>query len=108
MSKKRMIAGYNLQNSGVIAPGEPMRASVSLPKGAELLSIQIDPGGNFVAFADVWSHPEGTTVSFVEREFLIVPPMKELPPGNWALRFEVIAMPLIFFVFEKKGPSIVT
>lgn len=106
--KQRMVAGYNLKNSGIVAPNEPIKTAVEIPSNSLIRGIEIDPSGNFVLFAEVWSHPEGTEVAFETHEFVVVQPKQPLPPGSWNYFCSCVAMPLIFFVFVKGGLEIAT
>ncbi|WP_455363575.1 hypothetical protein [[Eubacterium] cellulosolvens] len=101
MSKKRIMAGYNLQTTGIVAPGEPIKAIATIPDNAQVLDMHVDPNGNFVLFCEVWSHPEGTKVNFKEMEYAIVPPMTEVPHGSWEYWTMVVAGPLAFGIFTR-------
>lgn len=106
MAKQRMIAGYALQQSGIIAPGEPIMCHVKIPHNAEPRKIQVDPNGNFVLFAEVWSHPEGTEVKFCEVEYAICQPNKVFPAGSWDYYDIVQAGPAVFIVLTRGKPKI--
>ena len=106
MAKQRMMAGYKLERQGVIAPGEPVKASTSVPDNAEVKCIRIDPRGDFVIFCEVWSHPEGTTVNFREETFAIVPDKVPVPAGSWDW-FETLPVgPAIMHIFRKTDPTL--
>ncbi len=107
MAKERMVAGYVLKQEGVIAPGEPIKCSVKVPVTATILTIEIDGGGNFVLFAEAWSHPEGTAIAFKEHSFLICGANRKLPPGNWQYFKTCVAGMGIYHLSKKKKPRIV-
>lgn len=106
MSKQRMVTGYNLKMDGIIAPGEPIKCTVNLPATAEKVCMRIDPSGNFVIFAMVWSHPEGTKVNFDEHDILIMPSNKPMPAGRWDYFETLSAGPAIFHIFFKGTPKL--
>jgi len=108
MSKQRMIAGYALQQNGILTPGEPIKCTVKIPVNATILDINVDGSGNFVLFAEVWSHPEGTKVNFQDLEYLIANTNKVIPPGSWYWYKTIGVGVAIFHVFQKKAPRIVT
>jgi len=109
MAKKRMVAGYKLQEDGIMTPGEPIKCTVNLPVKCTILDIEIDVQGNFVLFAEIWSHPEGTKINFTEHAYLIASTNKVLPPGNWEYYKTLVAGPAIFHLYGKDaGPRIVT
>ncbi len=101
MSKQRMMAGFALQQQGIIAPNEPIKCTVKIPHDAQVRCMQIDAKGNFVLFCEVWSHPEGTKVSFRELEYAIVAPNKVVPAGSWEYFDTLAAGPAFFCVFAK-------
>jgi hypothetical protein len=107
MAKQRMMAGYTLQQNGILAPGEPIKCHVSIPQDAITRHIGIDAQGNFVLFAEVWSHPEGTKVNFREEEYLIAITNKPLAPGSWEYHSTIMAGPAVFHVFSKGKLEIV-
>jgi len=107
MARQRMIAGYTLQQSGILAPGEPIKCHVSVPQDAVIRHIGIDAQGNFVLFAEVWSYPEGTKINFREEEFLIAVTNKVLAPGSWEYHSTIMAGPAVFHVFDKGSLEIV-
>ncbi len=104
--KQRAMAGYKLQISGVFAPGEPIKCNVNLPHDAEMSCIRIDPMGDFVIFAQVWSHPVGTKVNFTEHKFLLVPSNQPLPFGTWDYVDTLSAGQSILHVFHKGPPKL--
>lgn len=104
--KKRMVAGYNLSQDGVIAPGEPIKGHVDLPNNSKMLCMRIDPRGNFVLFAEVWSHPEGTKINFEQHDFTLLPPGREVPPGSWEWFDTLSAGPAIFHIYRRADPKI--
>ena len=106
MSKQRMVAGYNLQQDGVLAPGEPIKVKTSIPDNATPLCMRIDPQGNFVLFCEVWSHPEGTKVNFKEIEYCLVPPNGIVPPGSWNWYETLSAGVQIFHVYQHGQPEV--
>jgi hypothetical protein len=99
--KKRMVAAYNLQQSGVLAPGEPIKVSVKIPENATPLCMRISPAGDFVLFCEVWSHPEGTKVRFRDIEFAVVAPGGTIPAGSWNWYETLSAGVQIFHVYLK-------
>ena len=99
--KQRMVAGYNLQQEGVIAKGEPIRVGVKIPEAATPLCMRIDPQGNFILFCEVWSHPEGTKVNFRDVSFAMVPPGGMIPAGSWNWYETLSAGIAIFHVYQK-------
>lgn len=107
MAKQRMVAGYVLQQEGVLTPGEPVKCKVDVPVTGTILNMQLDAQGQFVLFVEVWSHPEGTKVNFESHEFLIAATNKVLPPGNWKFYQTIPAGPVIFHIFAKEKPEIV-
>ena len=108
MAKQRMIAGFALQKDGIITPDEPIKCKVSVPHDAQVRTIQIDAKGNFVLFAEVWSHPEGTKVTFREMEFAIVAPNKVIPAGSWEYYQTLVAGAAFFCIFTKGQPKLIT
>lgn len=107
MAKQRIIAGYNLNQDGILTPGEPIKTKVSIPHDAIVRDITVDPVGNFVLFAEVWSHPEGTEVKFREVEYLVAAGAQVIV-GSWKYYKTVPAGVTIFHVFERDKPSIVS
>jgi hypothetical protein len=101
MSKKRIMAGYNLQTTGIVAPGEPIKATANIPENCTPLDMHIDPNGNFVLFCEVWSHPEGTKVNFRTQEYAIVPPMTEIPHGSWVFWTMAVTGPMAFAIYTR-------
>jgi len=108
MSKQRMIAGFALQQSGIVTPNEPIKCTVKIPHNAVVRTINIDAKGNFVLFCEVWSHPEGTKVSFRDEEYCIVQPGKPIPAGSWEFFDVLSAGPAFFCVFTKGAPKLIS
>lgn len=98
--KQRMVAGYKLQQEGVLAPGEPIRTTVSLPVNATPLCMRIDPRGDFVLFCEVWSHPEGTVINFEEHQYCMIAPQAIVPAGGWVWFETLTAGQQIFHVYR--------
>lgn len=108
MAKQRMVAGYVLQQDGVLTPNEPIKCVVNVPVTGTILDVNVDAQGNFVLFAEVWSHPEGTKINFEKHEYLIATTNKILPPGNWKWYKTIPVGPAIFHVYNRdSGPRIV-
>jgi hypothetical protein len=108
MAKQRIIAGYALKQEGVIAPGESIRCYAEIPADAPVRDIQIDMNGNFVLFAEVWSHPEGTKVNFRKVEYYIMMTGKVWPSGSWQYAKTLVSGPAVFHVLTKDKTEIVT
>jgi len=108
MAKQRMIAGFALQQDGIITPNEPIKCKVSIPNTATIRTIQLDAKGNFVLFAECWSHPEGTVVNFREVEYVIVAPNKVIPAGSWEYFDTLVAGAAFFCIYTKGTPKIVS
>ncbi len=107
MAKQRMIAGFALQQVGVITPNEPITCTATIPQNAIERHLDIDAKGNFVLFCEVWSHPEGTKVNHREVAYVIAMTGKVLPPGAWDYHSTVMAGPAVFHVFSKSKLEIV-
>jgi len=103
--KTRRVFGFNFQTTGVIAPSEPIRAEMTLPKDATFRCVQVDGAGNFVLFAECWSHPEGTAVTHVTEEWLIVQ-SHDIPAG-WSYVTTIMTMNKVFHFFQKGTPQLV-
>ncbi len=108
MAKQRMIAGYTLQQEGVVVPGAPIKCTVNVPVTGEIRSIDIDAQGNFVLFVEVWSHPEGTKINFEKREYLICGTNQAISAGNWVYYKTLGAGLALFHIFHKKSLEVVT
>ena len=107
MSKQRMIAGFILQQTGLITKDEPIKGNVKIPQNATVHDVIVDINGNFVVIAEIWSHPEGTTVTMCEVEYLLAITGKPLPPGSWDYYKTIMAGPAVFHGFSKGKPRII-
>lgn len=103
--KTRRMFGFSFKQQGIIAPDEPIHANVTLPKGATFRNIQVDGGGNFVLFAECWSHPEGTEVTHNTSEWLIISD-HDIPAG-WEWIHTIMTMNKVFHFFQKGTPKLV-
>lgn len=105
--KERMIAGFNLKQTGIIANGQPIKCVATIPEKADIKDVAIDANGSFVLFAEIWSHPEGTEVRHKDVEVLICATKQVVPPGNWEHYKTLVAGLAIFHVFFSGKLSIV-
>lgn len=105
MAKTRRIFGFNFQTVGAIAPGEPQKLSVQLPTGATYRDIAVDGAGNFILFAECWSHPEGTAVNHEEVEFLMCGSQMDVPAG-WDYVTTIMTMKAAFHFFRRGTPKL--
>lgn len=104
-AKTRRVFGFNFETSGVIAPGEPHKLSVKLPTGATFRDICVDGKGNFILFAECWSHPEGTAVNHEEVEFLMCGSQMDIPAG-WDYVRSIMTMTQAFHFFRRGTPKL--
>lgn len=104
-AKTRRVFGFNFKQVGVIAKGEPMKLSVQLPTGATYRDICVDGGGNFILFAECWSHPEGTVVNHDEVEFMVVGSQQDIPAG-WNYVRSIMTMQQAFHFFRRGTPKL--
>lgn len=103
--KTRRMFGFNFQTVGVMVPGDPIKTTIKLPTGAIYRSIQVDPHGNFVLFAECWSHPEGTAVNHQEFQYLIAGKDHDIPAGfEWVTT--IMTMKQVFHFFKKGTPKL--
>ena len=103
--KTRRVFGFTFQTEGILAPGEPIKAKVTLPTGATYRDICVDGKGNFVLFAECWSHPEGTKVNHEEHIYLIVGQGHDIPAG-WEYVRTIMTMAKVFHFFRKGTPKL--
>ncbi len=103
--KTRKIFGFTFQTTGIIAPGEPVRATLTMPKNATFHCIQVDGAGNFVVFAECWSHPKGTKVTHNAEDWLILQD-HDIPAG-WEYVETIMTMNKGFHFFRKGTPKLV-
>ena len=105
-AKTRRMFGFNFSTEGIVAPGEPTKLTVKLPTGATYHDICVDGStGNFILFAECWSHPEGTTVNHEEVEFLMVGSQQDIPAG-WEYVRTVMTMKQAFHFFRRGTPKL--
>ena len=104
-AKTRRVFGFNFNTVGAIAPGEPHKLSVKLPTGAIFRDICVDGAGNFILFAECWSHPEGTVVNHEEVEFLMCGSQMDVPAG-WDYVLTIMTMKSAFHFFRKGTPKL--
>lgn len=105
MPKTRRIFGFNFQPDGVAEPGEPTKLTVKLPTTATYRDICVDGAGNFILFAECWSHPEGTVVNHEEVQFLLVGSQMDVPAG-WDYVRTIMTMAQAFHFFRRGTPQL--
>lgn len=105
MQKTRRMFGFTFQTIGIAIPGEPIRVDVNLPTDATYHDICVDGHGNFVLFAECWSHPEGTKVNHEKHEYLIVGGQQDIPAG-WKYVRSIMTIKQAFHFFKKGTPKL--
>lgn len=106
-AKTRRVFGFNFKTDteGFAAPGEPTKLSVELPTGATFRDICVDGAGNFILFAECWSHPEGTVVNHQKHEYLLVGSSQDIPAG-WDYVLTIMTMKQAFHFFCRGTPKL--
>ena len=105
-AKTRRVFGFNFQTLGAMAPGEPTKLTVQLPTGATVRDICVDGStGNFILFAECWSHPEGTAVNHQEHQFMMVGSQMDVPAG-WDYVRTIMTMKQAFHFFRRGTPKL--
>lgn len=105
-AKTRRMFGFNFEQlNGIAAPGEPTKLTVSLPTGATMRDICVDGAGNFILFAECWSHPEGTVVNHQVVEYLLVGSEQDIPAG-WDYVLTIMTMKQAFHFFCRGTPKL--
>ncbi len=107
MAKTRRMFGFNFQTEdGIVAvPGEPTKLTLKLPTGATYRDICVDGNGNFILFAECWSHPEGTKVKHHESQYLMVGSQQDIPAG-WDYVTTIMTMKQAFHFFRRGTPKL--
>ena len=105
MPKTRRIFGFNFKADGVPAPGEATKLTVNLPTGATYRDICVDGAGNFILFAECWSHPEGTEVNHEEVQYLLAGSQIDIPAG-WDYVTTIMTMKAAFHFFRRGTPRL--
>lgn len=105
LQKTRRVFGFTFQQKGIVTPGEPVYCDITLPKGATFRGIQVDGGGNFVLFAECWSHAEGTEVTHETEEWMLISD-HDIPAG-WQYVHTIMTMNKVFHFFKKGTPELV-
>ncbi len=97
--------GFNFQTDSIVAPGEPTKLTVKLPTGATYRDICVAGDGNFILFAECWSHSEGTKVNHEEHQFLMVGSQQDIPAG-WHYVTTIMTMKQAFHFFRRAKPKL--
>jgi hypothetical protein len=106
MAKTRRIFGFNFETGKIATPpGKPTKLTVNLPTGATFRDICVDGAGNFILFAECWSHPEGTVVNHEEVQFLLVGSQMDVPAG-WDYVLTIMTMKQAFHFFRRGTPKL--